>query len=57
MTDKKQQDSIGYFNYLGTMVKNGEKCRPTCETESVITKAKAAFNKEKTRFARKLDLI
>jgi hypothetical protein len=40
--------------YLGSMLTNDGRC--TCEIKSRIAMAKAAFNKKKTLFTRKLDL-
>jgi len=53
-TLQKQLENVEYFNYLGNMVTNNE--RHTCEIKSRIAIAKAAFNKTKNLFARKLVL-
>jgi hypothetical protein len=46
--------NVEYFNYFGSMLTNDARC--TREIKSRIAMAKAAFNKEKTVFTRKLDL-
>jgi hypothetical protein len=47
-------ENVEYFNYLGSIITNGERC--TREIKSRIVMAKAAFNKKKTFFTSKLDL-
>jgi hypothetical protein len=54
MIHKKQLDNVEYFNYLGSMITND--ARYTGEIKSGIATAKAAFNKKKTLFTRKLNL-
>ena len=49
--DQKQLENVEYFNYLGSMMP-----RCTLETESRISMAKAAFDKENTLFTSKSDL-
>jgi hypothetical protein len=51
--DQKQLENVEYFNYLGSMITNDERC--TIEIKSRIAMAKAAFNK-KTLFTSNLDL-
>jgi len=53
MTDQ-QLENVEYFTYLGSMITNDASCRS--EIKSRIAVAKAAFNKQKTVFTRKLDL-
>jgi hypothetical protein len=48
MIDQKQLENVEYFNYLGSMIKNGARC--TREIKSRIVMAKAAFNKKKIVF-------
>jgi hypothetical protein len=47
-------ENVECFKYLGSVITNDGKC--TCETESRIAMAKAAFNKKKTLFTSTLDL-
>jgi hypothetical protein len=54
MIDKKQLENVEYFNYLGSMITNDARCTHAIKTR--ISLAKAAFNKKKTLFARKLYL-
>jgi len=54
MTDQKQLQTMEYFNYLGSMTTND--ARRTWESKSRIAMAKAAFNKENSFFASRLDL-
>jgi hypothetical protein len=49
MTDQKQLETVKYFNFI----RNDVRC--THEIKSRIALAKAAFNKKKTLFTRKLD--
>jgi len=44
MIHKKQLDNVEYFNYLGSMITNNEKC--TREVKHRVAVAKAAFNKK-----------
>jgi hypothetical protein len=53
--DKKQLENVEYFSYLGSMITND--ARRTQEIKSSIAKAKATFNKKRTLFTSKLDLI
>jgi len=43
-----------YFNYLGSVITNDERC--TREIKTRISVAKAALNKKETIFTSKLDL-
>ena len=54
MMDKKQLENVECFKYLGSMLTNDGRC--TCEINSRIAMAKAAFSKKKTLFTSKLDL-
>jgi len=54
MIDQKQLQYVGSFKYLGSMSTNDGRC--TCEIESRIAMAKAAFNKKKVHFTSTLDL-
>jgi hypothetical protein len=54
MIDKKQQENVEYFNYLGSMITSDARC--TREIKSRTATAKAAFNKKKSLFTSKLDL-
>jgi hypothetical protein len=53
MTDQKRLETVQYFNYLGSHIRNDARC--THEIKSRIAMAKAAFNMKKTLFTRKLD--
>jgi len=53
ITDQKQLENVGHFNYLGSIITNNARC--TCEIKSMTVIAKAEFNK-KTLFISKLDL-
>jgi hypothetical protein len=53
MIDQKQLETVDYFNYLGSLIRNDARC--THEMKSRIAMAKAAFNMKKTLFTRKLD--
>jgi hypothetical protein len=53
MIDQKQLDNVEYFNCVGSVLRNDERCTP--EMISRFAVAKAAFNK-KTLFTSKLDL-
>jgi hypothetical protein len=55
MIDQKQLENVEYFNYLGSIIANDARC--TRGIKSRIAMAKAAFNKKKTLFTSKLDLI
>ena len=52
---QKQMQNVEYFICLGTMITND--ARHTSEIKYRIAMAKAAFNKKKTLFSSKLDLI
>jgi hypothetical protein len=52
--DQNQPENVKCFKYLGSLLTDDGKC--TCETKSRISMAKAAFNKKKNIFTRKLDL-
>jgi hypothetical protein len=55
MIDQKQLDNMeSFIKYLGSMLTNDGKC--TCEIKSRIAMAKAAFNKMRALFIRKMDL-
>jgi hypothetical protein len=54
MIDQKQLENKEYFNYLGSIITNDARC--TREIKSKIAMVKAAFNKKKSLFTRKLDL-
>ena len=44
-TDQKNLlDNVEYFNYLGSLITNDERC--TCEIRSKTSMAKAGFNKK-----------
>ena len=55
MVNQTQLGSVECFKYLGSMLTNDGRC--TCEIKCRISMAKAAFNKKKTLFTGKLDLI
>jgi len=55
MKDRKQLENVEYFTCLGSMITNDAHC--TQGIKSRIAKAKAAFNKKRTLFTSKLDLI
>jgi hypothetical protein len=55
MIHQKQPENVKYFNYFGSMLTNDARC--THEIKSRIAMTKAAFNKKKTLFTSKLDLI
>jgi hypothetical protein len=48
MIDQKQRENVESFKYLGSMLTN--EGRSTCEIESRIVMAKAAFNKTEGPF-------
>ena len=48
MIDHKQLENVESFKYLGNMLTNDGRC--TCEIESRIAMAKAAFNKKRALF-------
>jgi hypothetical protein len=52
--DHKQQENVESLKYLGSMLTNDGRC--TCETNSRIAMAKAAFNKKRDLFTSKMDL-
>jgi hypothetical protein len=54
VTDQKQLENVEHFNYLGSMITNAARC--TREINSMITMAKAAFDRKKTLFTSKLGL-
>jgi len=54
LIDQKQLENVGSFKYLGSMLTNDGRC--TCEIESRISMAKAAFNKRRALFTSTLDL-
>jgi hypothetical protein len=54
MTDRKQPANVEYFNYWGSTKTNDAGC--TREIKSRIAMAKAALNRNKVLFTRKLDL-
>jgi hypothetical protein len=51
---RKQLENVESFTYLGSMLTNYGRC--TCEIKSRIARAKAAFNKKRPLFTRKMDL-
>jgi hypothetical protein len=51
MVHQKQLENVGYFSYLGSMIKNDARC--THEIKSRIIMAKAAFNKQNLLYTRK----
>jgi len=53
MIDQKQLDNMEYFNYLGSMITNDARCTREIKSSNAMTKA--AFNKKKAPFIRKLD--
>jgi hypothetical protein len=53
MIGQEQLDNMEYFNYHGSMITNYARC--THEIKSNNAMAKAAFNKKKDPFIRKLD--
>ena len=55
MIESKQLDSVEYFSCLGSMMTNNARCARGIEYRSATEKA--AFNKKKTFFTRKLELI
>ena len=52
--DQKQLESVEYFNYLGRMITDDERC--TSEINSRIVVTKAEFKRKKTPSTKKLDL-
>jgi len=54
MIDQKQLENVKYFKYLGSNLTNDLRC--TYEIKSKIVMAKAALNKKKHYFTKKLDL-
>jgi hypothetical protein len=54
MVNKKQQENVEYFHYLGSTITNDGRC--TREIKSNIAMANAAFNKKKTPFTNKFKL-
>jgi len=55
MIDQKQMENVECFKYLGSILTNDGRC--TREIKSWIVMVKAAFNKKKTLFTSKLDII
>jgi hypothetical protein len=53
MIDQKQLETVQYFNYLHSLIRNDARC--THEIKSTIAMAKTVFNMKKTLFTRKLD--
>ena len=51
----KALENVNYFDYLGSVITNDERC--TCEIKTRIAMAKAAFNRKKTHFNNKLEFI
>jgi hypothetical protein len=49
-------ENVEPFKYLGSMLTNDGRCSRTCEIESRIAMAKAAFNKKRAIFTIKMDL-
>jgi hypothetical protein len=54
MMGQKLLENVENLNYLCSMITNDARC--TRETKSSIVMEKAAFNKKKTLFTRKMDL-
>jgi hypothetical protein len=54
MIDQKQLENVESFKYLGSMLTNDGRC--TCEINSRLAMAKAAFNKKRALFTSKMDL-
>jgi hypothetical protein len=54
MIDQKQLENMECFKYLGSILTNDGRC--TCEIQSRIAMAKAAFSRRKTLFTSKLNL-
>jgi len=54
MVDQKQLENVEPFKYLGSILRNDERC--TCEIKYRIAMAKGAFNKKRTLFTSTLDL-
>ena len=54
MIDQKQLENVESFKYLGSILTNDGRC--TCEIESRIAMAKAAFNKKRALFTSTLGL-
>ena len=50
MVDEKQLKNVEYFNYFGSMI-NDARC-----THEIKAMEKAAFNRKKSLFTRKLDI-
>ena len=51
---KTLMDNVEYFNYLGSLITNDERC--TCEIRSRTSMAKAGFNKKKILFTKLIGL-
>ena len=54
MISQKQLENVEHLNYLGSMITNDARCKR--EIKSSFAMAKAAFNKMKALFTRKLNL-
>jgi hypothetical protein len=54
MIDQKQLENVESFKCLGSMLTNDGRC--TCEVKSRFAMAKAAFNKKRALFLRKMYL-
>jgi hypothetical protein len=54
MIEQKQLENVESFKYLDSMLTNDVRC--TCDIKSRIAMAKAAFNKNRALFTRKMDL-
>jgi hypothetical protein len=54
MVGKKQQENVEYFNYVGSMIAFDARCTRKIEFRTVVKKA--AFDKKKNLFTRKLDI-
>jgi len=55
MLDQKQLEKVEYLNYFRSVITNDVRC--TRETKPRISMVKEAFNKKKTLYTSKLDLI
>jgi len=54
MTDQKEMENVGYFNYPGNLITND--ARHTHKIKSRIALAKATLNKKMNLFTSKSDL-
>jgi len=54
MIDQQQMENVEHFNCLGTLITNYARC--ACDIKYRNAMVKAAFDKRKTLFTRKLEL-